>query len=108
MPIYVHIVRHGETTENRTGVIQGQLDTSLNEEGINQARKAGERFTREGIWFEKIWTSDLKRTRDVRRSPIQNNVKLRNNQTTDIILSKTNTKGDIEVLETEKMRERVS
>ena len=35
--VRVYIVRHGETQENRDGVIQGQRDTLLNENGEEQA-----------------------------------------------------------------------
>ena len=37
----VVVVRHGETDHNAGGVWQGQLDTSLSERGIEQARAAG-------------------------------------------------------------------
>ncbi|KAI0312499.1 histidine phosphatase superfamily [Amylostereum chailletii] len=60
--VIVYIVRHGETAENRGGVIQGQKDTTLNEEGRRQAERVGERFAREGVRFERVWTSDLRRT----------------------------------------------
>ena len=32
-----YLVRHGETEENRQGVMQGQLDTPLNAAGVGQA-----------------------------------------------------------------------
>jgi Histidine phosphatase superfamily (branch 1) len=42
--VRVYIVRHGETDENRAGVMQGQLDTRLNEAGLVQAGKTGFRL----------------------------------------------------------------
>ncbi|KAG8894639.1 hypothetical protein FRC00_008651 [Tulasnella sp. 408] len=43
MPIVnVYIVRHGETVENAKGIIQGQLDTQLNELGRTQAERLAE------------------------------------------------------------------
>jgi broad specificity phosphatase PhoE len=55
----IHIVRHGETDENRNGIIQGQLDTFLNEDGIEQARRVAEALR--DIPFDVAFTSDLSR-----------------------------------------------
>ena len=33
------IIRHGETTYNKNFIIQGQLDSKLSEEGIEQIKK---------------------------------------------------------------------
>lgn len=55
----VYIVRHGETNENALGIIQGQLDTKLNETGIMQARLVGEEL--KDIPFKQAFTSDLQR-----------------------------------------------
>lgn len=62
--ILVYIVRHGETEENRQHVIQGQLDTQLNETGRDQARRlaVGLQDTK----FERAYSSDLARAVDVR------------------------------------------
>lgn len=35
------LVRHGETTANRDGITQGQLDTDLTELGRSQAGRIG-------------------------------------------------------------------
>jgi len=53
------IIRHGETDFNKERIVQGQLDTFLNKNGIEQARKAAEKLKREDINY--IYTSDLKR-----------------------------------------------
>jgi len=57
--VRVYIVRHGETQENRDGIIQGQRDTFLNAIGSEQARMVGEALkdARLGIAF----SSDLSR-----------------------------------------------
>ncbi|KAG5715689.1 putative phosphoglycerate mutase [Termitomyces sp. T112] len=55
----VYIIRHGETQENRDGVIQGQLDTALNNVGLEQARIVGEKLR--SIPFEIAFSSDLNR-----------------------------------------------
>lgn len=70
--VRVYIVRHGETQENRDGIIQGQRDTSLNANGEEQAWMVGEALkdAKIGVAF----SSDLSRAVKVRRS----------NQTRDI------------------------
>ena len=60
---HIYIVRHGETHENRAGIIQGQLDTMLNEQGVRQAEMLGEAM--KGVALSGAWSSDLKRARDV-------------------------------------------
>jgi 2,3-bisphosphoglycerate-dependent phosphoglycerate mutase len=60
----VYLVRHGETEENILGIIQGQLDTSLNAEGIRQADVAAHGF--KTIPFDMAYSSDLKRAMNVR------------------------------------------
>ncbi|KDR73566.1 hypothetical protein GALMADRAFT_619803 [Galerina marginata CBS 339.88] len=55
----IYLVRHGETRENREGVVQGQRDTVLNMMGEEQARLVGERFRGERI--DWALSSDLQR-----------------------------------------------
>ncbi|KAF7322318.1 Phosphoglycerate mutase-like protein [Mycena chlorophos] len=55
----VYIVRHGETRENREAIIQGQLDTELNELGLLQAKQVAR--TLKAVVFDAAYTSDLKR-----------------------------------------------
>lgn len=64
IPARVYIVRHGETQENRDGIIQGQLDTALNAVGLEQARMVGEKLR--SVPFEIAFTSDLSRAVQVR------------------------------------------
>ena len=52
-------VRHGETDENLNSVLQGQLDTLLNELGLKQAQCASDRLKHEH--FDLIYSSDLSR-----------------------------------------------
>jgi len=54
-----YLVRHGETQQNLERIIQGHLDTVLNETGIEQARKAAEIL--KDINFDNVFSSDLKR-----------------------------------------------
>lgn len=53
------ITRHGETEENRAGIIQGHLPGHLSETGIEQAKKVALRLKDEKIDF--IYSSDLDR-----------------------------------------------
>jgi probable phosphoglycerate mutase len=56
------LVRHGESTWNRLGLVQGQLDgASLTTKGRQQALALAERF-RDGQ-VEALYTSDLRRAR---------------------------------------------
>lgn len=54
----IYLVRHGETQANRDEIIQGHLDTGLNERGFEQARLLGQALKR--IHFHNIaFSSDL-------------------------------------------------
>lgn len=53
------LVRHGETTWNADGKIQGHIDVSLSEKGLQQARLAADRLKDEKI--AAVYSSDLKR-----------------------------------------------
>jgi 2,3-bisphosphoglycerate-dependent phosphoglycerate mutase len=57
--VRVYIVRHGETEENRQGIIQGQLDTQLNSEGEKQADLAAKAL--KDVPFDICYSSDLRR-----------------------------------------------
>ncbi|GAA5888112.1 hypothetical protein JCM6882_000284 [Rhodosporidiobolus microsporus] len=59
----VTIVRHGETSYNHAGIIQGHLDTPLNDQGEAQARWTGKWFALQGVHFDEAWTSDLQRAK---------------------------------------------
>lgn len=62
--VRVYIVRHGETDDNRRGIIQGHLDTPLNAAGVRQARLAADALA--DVPFDAAYTSDLSRARKVR------------------------------------------
>ncbi|KAH7905637.1 histidine phosphatase superfamily [Hygrophoropsis aurantiaca] len=55
----IYIVRHGETDWNRQRMIQGHIDTELNELGLAQAGLAAEAL--KDVPFAQAFTSDLKR-----------------------------------------------
>ncbi len=53
------ITRHGETEENKAGILQGHMEGVLSQKGIEQAKKVALRLKDEGI--DCIYSSDLKR-----------------------------------------------
>ncbi|WP_051531330.1 histidine phosphatase family protein [Clostridiisalibacter paucivorans] len=55
------LVRHGESTWNLEGKVQGQHDTHLTKKGISQATALGNRLRSENIHINSIYSSDLKR-----------------------------------------------
>lgn len=54
---------------NVQGIIQGSLDTELNDVGIAQAERTGQVLDQTGVQIVKAWTSDLKRASKVPRKP---------------------------------------
>lgn len=57
----IYLIRHGQSEGNIKGIVQGHIDENLTEEGVEQAKKAGEKFR--GIKFEAIFSSDLIRAK---------------------------------------------
>ncbi|MBS3140594.1 histidine phosphatase family protein [Candidatus Woesearchaeota archaeon] len=56
------LTRHGETIENKNGMLPGHLPGILSEEGKNQAKKLALRLKNEKI--DEIYSSDLQRAKD--------------------------------------------
>ena len=54
-------MRHGETSYNLAGRVQGGTDIPLNENGIKEANMAREFFIKNEIRFDKVISSPLKR-----------------------------------------------
>ena len=71
------IVRHGQTDANVQGKTQGQIDTDLNKNGLEQAKKTGD-YIKKNYSIDEAWVSDLKRTQQTMNkiSPISNKTKL--------------------------------
>ncbi|MDD2716106.1 MAG: histidine phosphatase family protein [Candidatus Wallbacteria bacterium] len=57
----LYLIRHGMSTANQLGIIQGHDDFPLAGEGIRQSRLLQQYFIREGIRFDLAFASDLKR-----------------------------------------------
>jgi len=55
----LYLVRHGETEWNKNGIIQGQLDSPLTNEGIKQVQQIADEL--KDIHFDAIFSSDLHR-----------------------------------------------
>ncbi|KAF9532142.1 histidine phosphatase superfamily [Crepidotus variabilis] len=65
----VYIVRHGETAENREGIIQGQANTKLNELGVKQAALVAKAL--KNVRFDIALSSDLSRAADTAEAILQ-------------------------------------
>ena len=57
----LYFIRHGQTILNTKVMFNGEVDEELNETGIVQATKAGEKF--KDVKIDLIYCSPLKRTR---------------------------------------------
>jgi broad specificity phosphatase PhoE len=58
----LYLARHGETTANRDGILQGQTDYPLSDTGVAQAAVLAERLA--AVDFDLLWSSDLSRAAD--------------------------------------------
>jgi broad specificity phosphatase PhoE len=61
----LYLTRHGETQENKLGILQGHLPGKLSVEGIEQARALAKRLEHEHL--DIIYSSDLMRVVDTSR-----------------------------------------
>lgn len=62
-PVVIYIVRHGETDENRQGIMQGHQNTLLNSEGLAQAQRVADAL--KSTPFDIAFSSDLSRATKV-------------------------------------------
>jgi 2,3-bisphosphoglycerate-dependent phosphoglycerate mutase len=58
------IIRHGESVWNKNNIFTGWIDVPLSEEGIKQAKKAGQILKEKGYIFDLGFTSVLRRAYD--------------------------------------------
>ena len=83
------LVRHGQSDWNLKNLFTGWKDTGLSEQGIADARAAGEKLKKAGYRFDVAFTSDLKRAQD----------------TLDIMLEKLG-QNDLSVMKDKALNER--
>ena len=60
----IYLMRHGETLFNVMDVNQGQCDSPLTEQGIQQAKRAGEWYREHGVHFDAVYSSTAERACD--------------------------------------------
>lgn len=60
----IYIVRHGQTEENLSRILQGHMPGTLTEQGKEQAAIAADILAKNGVDFKCIVSSDLKRAMD--------------------------------------------
>lgn len=65
------LVRHGQSTANRDGILQGQTDAALSDLGRRQARQLGAWFRERGMSWDAVYCSPLARARDTARIIVQ-------------------------------------
>jgi len=58
------LVRHGQSTANRDGILQGRTDADLSDLGRRQAAQLGSWFRERGINWHAVYCSPLRRARD--------------------------------------------
>ena len=63
------ITRHGETIENKKGILQGQIQGTLSKLGKEQAKKLANRLKKEKIDY--IYSSDLARASDTAKEIVK-------------------------------------
>lgn len=59
----LYLIRHGESEANSTASHAGWAQVSLTAKGEGEACSVGHRLRQEGISFDRIYTSDLRRAR---------------------------------------------
>ena len=69
--ILISIIRHGQTDCNLRGVLQGQMETSLNATGREEAEKLGVRLKSET--YTHVHSSNMERAEETARIVLRNN-----------------------------------
>ena len=57
----IYLVRHGQTAQNQAKLLQGRSDHPLNDQGMAQAAALGDWFRAQGIVFDRVYSSPLRR-----------------------------------------------
>ena len=64
--ITLYLIRHGETDANKTGTLQGQQNTLLNSNGLNQALQLAQQC--QSLNLHQLYSSDLQRASDTAKA----------------------------------------
>lgn len=57
-----YLVRHGQDQDNSRGILNGHRNQSLTKNGVKQALEVADKIKEEGITFDIVFSSPLKRT----------------------------------------------
>lgn len=60
---FITLLRHGESKGNAAGFHQGQSDFPLTQRGVAQSQALAQRWLKEGIDFDRMFSSPLQRAR---------------------------------------------
>ena len=55
------LIRHGESEWNKLNLFTGWMDVELSEQGVLEAKQAGQKLAQAGLDFDICYTSYLKR-----------------------------------------------
>jgi 2,3-bisphosphoglycerate-dependent phosphoglycerate mutase len=64
---YITLLRHGKSQANEQNVLQGQMDSPLTEEGVQQSQALAAHWRAEDITFNRIISSPLGRAHETAR-----------------------------------------
>jgi broad specificity phosphatase PhoE len=59
--MHLYLIRHGETVDNVAGLYAGSRDSQLTNHGVEQTKRLGQHFARNGVTFTHIFASPLSR-----------------------------------------------
>lgn len=59
--VIIYFIRHGKTEYNNLRLIQGRIDNHLNDEGIKETYETANAYKKNGLTFDKIYSSPLLR-----------------------------------------------
>jgi len=57
----IYLARHGQNLDNANGILNGHRDEPLTELGLNQAAEVAEKIKQNGLTFDVIFSSPLRR-----------------------------------------------
>jgi broad specificity phosphatase PhoE len=61
--INIYLARHGQDEDNANGLLNGQRNKPLTQQGIDQAEKLSAKIQKAGLDFDVIYTSPLTRAK---------------------------------------------